>query len=569
MKFLSALAVLGSVSISNAIQHQADIFYHDKKPLGPSMWHFSGDGLTIYSPSGAVLKSHLKKTLCRPYMSWYTGQMIDDCYFFTYASDGHKYVWAGSLGGTHRVEAFDIDSGDYAGYIETCSTPLDLKYHATREEMWLRCADKSSDGEHMGEIDVFSSNSLSVPMDHVYLNDTQRPYGRISVDSAMGNLGYVSVYNAGYITEIDLSTKKVAETYTIDKAHGAYDMTFSPVNRHIYFRTRVCCTCGDATKDTENCSRNGPEDVLIQTGPSASADLQPGVCSGNCEGSPADTIGVAEFDTVNKVFVGEHNIKSGTGFGADPVTSPDGEHILLLPNDGGQNVRVLKANANGMASTFVKDIPVTFKPGEPTKIVVSDFAFVKDSIRNILVLGSHTDNEIVLVDFNDNYKMRRLNLSPGVEESTGGSSRKIEWAVGTNYVWVNGGESKEQYIINISGGISSARVERTLTGVASGDMMFVNNYKRLRDVELMNDIAMDYFAAAGGAGGEGEGSGVTESSAEHMGHEDHEKGGSSVGTAGLVVGCVALLGVIALAAYTVKAPTSSVATERDQFKEDA
>ncbi len=31
----------------------------------------------------------------------------------------------------------------------------------------------------MGEIDVFSSNNLSAELEHVYLNDTARPYGRI------------------------------------------------------------------------------------------------------------------------------------------------------------------------------------------------------------------------------------------------------------------------------------------------------------------------------------------------------------------------------------------------------
>ena len=317
------------------------------------MWHFSGDGLTIYSPSGDLLKSHLKKSLCKPYVGGYSGTLQEDCYYFTYASDGHKYVWAGSMAGTHRVDAFDIDTGDYAGYVETCSTPLDLKYHASRQEMWLRCADKS--GEHMGEIDVFSSNSLSVEMEHVYLNDTARPYGRIAVDSAMGNLGYVTAYNAGYISEIDLSSKKVAETYTIDKAYGAYDMTFSPVNSHIFFRTRVCCTCGSADTDVESCGRGAPKDVLVQTGPSASATLQQGVCSGGCEGSPADTIGVAEFDTVNKEFVAQHNIKAGTGFGADPVSAPDGKHILLLPNDGGQYIRVLRPGGNGQPSVSIRN----------------------------------------------------------------------------------------------------------------------------------------------------------------------------------------------------------------------
>lgn len=45
-------------------------------------------------------------------------------------------------------------------------------------------------------------------------------------------------------------------------------------------------------------------------------------------GSQADTIGVYEFDTVGESFVASHNIQEGTGFGADPVSSPDGSEFL-------------------------------------------------------------------------------------------------------------------------------------------------------------------------------------------------------------------------------------------------
>jgi hypothetical protein len=82
---------------------------------------------------------------------------------------------------------------------------------------------------------------------------------------------------------------------------------------------------------------------------------QIGVCSGGCEGSRADTLGVVEFDTVNKVFVGNHNIKEGTGWGADPVSSPDGKWIVLLGNDGGQYVRVLEAGKNGESSVRIPE----------------------------------------------------------------------------------------------------------------------------------------------------------------------------------------------------------------------
>ncbi len=315
------------------------------------MWHFSADGLTIYSPNGSVIKNHRKKSVCKPYTNW-RGQVSEDCYYFAYASDGHKYVWAASMAGKSHVDVFDIDTGDFAGYMNTCSTPLDLEYHTTRREMWVRCAQQDSANGHAGEIDVFSSDSLSSDFDLIHLNDTGRPYGRIVTHSSMGPVGYVSAYDQSYISELDLSSKEVAERYEIPLAYGSYDMTFSPVNEHAYLRVRVCCTCGEG-KDVESCGRGGASQVLVQTGPSASSSEQDGVCSGGCEGSPADTIGVIEFDTVNKQFVAQHNIKTGTGFGADPVASPNGKYVLLLPNDGGQYVRVIKPGSNGQASVSI------------------------------------------------------------------------------------------------------------------------------------------------------------------------------------------------------------------------
>lgn len=75
-----------------------------------------------------------------------------------------------------------------------------------------------------------------------------------------------------------------------------------------------------------------------------------GACGSECEGTTADTIGVYEYDTVTDTFIGSFNVKEGTGFGADPISSPDGKYVLLLPNDGGQFVRVIKAGANGQQS---------------------------------------------------------------------------------------------------------------------------------------------------------------------------------------------------------------------------
>jgi len=482
MKVLSSvLAAIVASSVSGSHQ-TADIYYHEKEALGPSMWHFSADGLTIYSVDGKqILKAHDKRVLCKPYVSGYSGETVEGCYYFTAATDGHKYVWAGSLAGTNKVEAFDIDTGGYAGYIPTCSTPLDLEYHPEREEMWLRCAQQDSKNGHTGEIDVFSSNSLSSDYDLVFLNETARPYGRIAIHSSLGPFGYVSAYNIPKLSEIDLSTKQVTAQYDLPLSVGSYDMTYSEANRHVFTRGRVSCACEDIAG---GCSR--PRIVDVLTGPNAGSGVN-GTSGSGCEGSLADTIGVFEFDTVNKVIVATHNIKEGTGFGADPVSSPDGKHILLLPNDAGQYVRLLKPGMNGQASEVEADILLDFAPGSPTKSVISDFAFVKDDTRNILVIAAASDNDIVLVDLNNNFKTKKLSLT-GAEESTGGGTRDVEWAVGTNYVWVEGSATNEHYVIEIPGAsVDDASVSITLADIIGGQLLFVDNYERKRVANLMKE----------------------------------------------------------------------------------
>lgn len=487
MKMLSKM-VFGTLSFLSveAVQQQSDIYYHEKPVLGPSMWHFNPDGLAIFAPNGDLLKQHPKKMVCPSYKAQ-DGSPSNECYYYAYASDGHQYVWAGSMAGDHHVQAFDIDTGDYAGYLDTCSTPLDMEYHPVRREMFVRCAQEDTTGGSPGEIDVFSSASLSSDIPMVSFNATRRPYGRLAIHSSMGPYGYSLAYDQNYITEMDLSSKSVSAEYEIPDAYGGYDTTYSPVNQHLFFRARVCCTCNSTDADVESCGRGPGSLVMVKTGPSKSDQEQIGVCSGGCEGTRAD-IGVVEFDTVNKVFIDTHNIKEGTGWGADPVASPDGKWIVLLPNDGGQNVRILQAGINGASSgSSIRDIPMDFEGGTPGKTVVSDVAFIQDENREILIVGASTDNNVVLVNLKT-FSTHKLNLVPGVAESTGGGARNMEWAVGTDYVWVNGGESMEAYVLKITGEIKSASVDRTLTGVAAGNMLFVNNYERMRAAAMAQGI---------------------------------------------------------------------------------
>lgn len=315
------------------------------------MWHFSGDGLIVFNPEGDVLKQPPKSTVCQTYdvtdQDTNKTTTVDSCRFFELASDGHRYVWAGSRAATDQVEAYDIDTAEHVGHVSTCRVPMDLDYHPTRQEMFVHC--------HTGELEVFSSNSFaSSEFGRIDLQVEGSPSGRFILHPTLGATGYSATSPNPFLIQVDLANRQVVGRHDLPLAAGARNMAYSPVNRHIFVRPRVCCTCGNReTSDTASCGGfRGPAEpapVNITTGPSKGINVQ-GVCGTACEGSKADTIGVYEFDTVSQSIVGSHNINPAYGFGANPVSSPNGQYILLFGNDGGKAVKVLKPGANGKKS---------------------------------------------------------------------------------------------------------------------------------------------------------------------------------------------------------------------------
>merc|ERR1719491_2618658 len=84
-------------------------------------------------------------------------------------------------------------------------------------------------------------------------------------------------------------------------------------------------------------------------------------------------------------------------------------------------------------------------------------------------------------------KTKKLSLT-GAEESTGGGTRDVEWAVGTNYVWVEGSATNEHYVIEIPGAsVDDASVSITLADIIGGQLLFVDNYERKRVANLMKE----------------------------------------------------------------------------------
>jgi len=473
------------------IHQNTDIFYHDREMIGAGMWTFESSGVNIYSVDGMTLKKSIPASQI-PGCQSSDPDEEDSCSYFTYASDGHKYVWAAAFG-PNRVDVFDIDTGDYVTYIPTCSTPIDLDYHANTYEMWVHCAGTDEANGHDGHIDSFSVNNLSGDMKQVNLNVTGRAYGRNVVHSTLGSFGYATVYKMPYLYKLDLATKEIAKQIPLPLSWGSYDITYSPINRHVFLRSRVTCTCGTPTSDKPSCGRGGGSLVDVLTGPSAGMMQVNGTTSGGCEGSLADTIGVYEVDTVTDAVVGSFNIKEGTGQGADPVATPDGSYILLMGNDGGQGLRVLKAGQNGQPSTVYADIALDFAGGQPGGMSISDYAFMERNGKTVVVVSSNSDNDVALIDMDSNPpQVTKLSLT-SASESTGGSTRTVEWAIDTDYVWVSGADADEVYIIKIpDGDIGQASIDNTLLAPTS-NMVYVQNYQTKAYADQLEEYLNAYF----------------------------------------------------------------------------
>ncbi len=253
-------------SITTAVSATTDIYYHEQpQALGNSMWTAGPEGVSIYSPDGAtVIKKMSPTDLGCP--------SPEGCFFFALASDGHSHVWATSLHAfPHRVDVFSIDSGEYVGGVGVCNTPLDLDYVPAREELWVRCAEPNNKEVDMesGHISVISTGSLSASNEEVRLSD-DRQYGRSVFHSSLGNYGYATAHATNVLYKVDMAQRSVASNFTLpEEVHSSYDLTYSSANKHLYIRSRVCCSCGFEGADAATCGRSPGVPTIIQVGPSA------------------------------------------------------------------------------------------------------------------------------------------------------------------------------------------------------------------------------------------------------------------------------------------------------------
>mmetsp|Transcript_42066 Transcript_42066/g.101424 ORF Transcript_42066/g.101424 Transcript_42066/m.101424 type:complete len:275 (-) Transcript_42066:1163-1987(-) len=241
------------------------------------MWLFSSDGVYVFSPDGQEQLSHIGPEVVCEDPDTFTGPSYRYCRFHDVVSDGKKYVWAATSRQDSAITVFDIDNGALVGNFASCESPHDLEYHPLRDEVWVRCDGFNANSTDPTHLDVFSASNPSgdvvtnILAGERALKEGISSSGYSVIAPALGDTGYITDSTKPNLYKVNLSTKEVVDTIEMvpASAHGLYEAAFSPVNRHIYVRALMCCSCGFADSDKEKCRKPAPYPVSPTTGKSA------------------------------------------------------------------------------------------------------------------------------------------------------------------------------------------------------------------------------------------------------------------------------------------------------------
>jgi len=505
--FLGLLMTISPPPVEGyANQWEAQIYNDMNANTVNKMWIFSQDGVRMFEPDGSdVVVYHKNTEVCEvvedPWAE-VSGVMQEDCWHMSAVNDGENYVFVnnGNYVEDSYVDVFSMWNGRYLGNIPMCSLAYNMMYSPNRRELWVDCwlrpADyNKSNMTDLGNVEVLSTRNIGAPLTHIDVHGFDaHNHGNILVHESIPNKAYRFTMANSNIYEIHAGSKRVLEEIAIDKSVGSYEYAFSPLNKHIFIRIYVCCACEDLWGDYSTECADCGEAVDVTFGPRGNTDMkQPGYCGKYCRGSLADTEGVWEFDTSTNTFVTQHKPLEGA-HGTKPFATPRGDYILLGHGDGGNGVKVLKAGASGEASTEIGVINLDFAADSGTH-ALSDISFIEDDDRNIAVFTSTLNNHVVLVDMGefddatadspvavdgvDVDLFEEPQESIGVEHDIRGINiRKVRWAEGTPYVWVDSQATDQLHVIKLGKTISDAKTIKTIDNVAkTRQMLWVHNYE--------------------------------------------------------------------------------------------
>ena len=239
------------------------------------MWLFGELGVSVYSPDGTDRKHHIDGSLICDPKADFDGPSYKYCSFEDIVSDGKKYVWAAVHRGRPTIDVFDINTASVVGSFDTCEGPTSLEYHPLREEIWVRCSDVSVNSTLQSNLDVFSAISptgdvqVDILMKDRALHEDLSSNGYSVVHNTLGDVGFLTDTDLPSLFKIDLSEKVIVDKFELSPlSHGLNEAVYSPVNRHIFVRSEVCCTCGFEGADLgDSCGRSSGYNVTTTTGP--------------------------------------------------------------------------------------------------------------------------------------------------------------------------------------------------------------------------------------------------------------------------------------------------------------
>jgi len=184
----------------------------------------------------------------------------------------------------------------------------------------------------------------------------------------------------------------------------------------------------------------------------------------------------------------------GEGIGGEPYPSLDGKYIVIMGKNGGSTVRILEVGSPGEPSTVLIDLELAFKNDDDERSyeglsVARDFAFALKDDNTYLIMPSGTAHEIAIVNFSDNFSIKKVKLTDAEFENGAphGRYRSVEWAVGTDYVWTNDSTEDEHYVIDFIKG----RLVNTITGIDRSELLSVTNWRLVRENDDMETMMAD------------------------------------------------------------------------------
>merc|ERR1719410_349513 len=543
MKFSAAFSLLISGAVADVdvtpsiVPGQRD---GGPRRHGAHMWMFGSGGVQIFTPDGATeVKSIPPEKACKETTNS-DGSTRVRCDFMDVVSDGRKYVWSSVARGVPMIDVFRIDTGDLVGSFATCGSPNRMDYHPLREEVWVHCSEFSDTTE--SHLDVFSAvnPAASVPATiALHDNTALRSFGRLVVDSELGDSAFSTVYGHKNLYKINMAERRVTEEYDVapalnPKFYGLYDMAFSPKNGHLFIRSEVCCTCGFEGADSFECGRYGSGNITLTI--DNEEVVTEGQCGRHCRGGPTDTIGVIEFDAASGKVVGEHPFV-GSAPVYQPFSSPDGEHVVMFGMNGGKTAEILKAGSAGFKSTLDAVLTLDFNTTNVEDVnVFDDFAYIQRDGMNLFVVSSSSDYKVAIVDMDDPNKKASYVMLKDVPYTGRARGRQVEHVEGTDYVWIAGREDDEVYVINVA----TKELVKTFTEVDGRKLVSVKHH-------AFFEQAQDYASSSAFATSAASASTPSAASASTPSAEPADGGGNSdtLAIGALILSCVAIAAVMA------------------------